>query len=312
MKISRLFTLIIIIDFAAMGIFVFLFDRPVSYMEYQGDGFSCQIPENATPLVFGEYDWHKHSFSEKGELYISHYRFQGTFEEELEKLGQYLKGAVFQQEIKIFDNGRFFLYARGKSWRKYVYVFSCDKEIFWVENSIGSSTLLTYKEVADRVVTTMKISGKDPDSALAAAITDINKQIVRYTQSPAVLLGIIGFVLLATTLILPASLIYLGGMVPDLEGTTIIRKERWVYVVIRGPLKYKGTFGTLVLSMEGLTLYYFRRPLLSLSREAGEQVSVGMKGGKSFLVVEEGKQSFQIHVTDPLLWMNDISSRFGG
>ena len=308
MKISKLFALIVVADCVLMGLFAFFFARPVSYVEYSGDDFQCMVPAGSAELVFEEDGWNKNYFSEKGELYISHYRFQGTFDEELQKLGTYLKGAVFQQDVKIFDNGRFFLYAHGKSWRKYLYLFSCGQEIFWVENTSRHSTLLTYKEVADRAVITMKIRGRGSDASLTAVVSEINGKIIRYAQSPVLLLGILGAVFLATTLVLPGILIYAGGIVPALEEGKIIRMERRVYVSIRSPWTYKGTYGTLVLTTEGLALYYFRRPMVTFGKGEGNRVSLGEKGGKSFLVVQKGKQTFRIYATDPYLWMNDIGN----
>ena len=291
-----------------MGLFVFLFARPVTYTEYHGRDFQCMVPTGSTALVFEENGWDKNVFSGKGELYISHYRFEGTFDQELQTLSKYLKGAVFQQDVQVFDNGRFFLYAHGKSWRKYLYLFSCGQEIFWVENTSRHSTLLTYKEVADRAVVTMKIGGRGSDASLPAAIAEVNGKIVRYTQSPGLLLALLGASFLATTLVLPAVLIYVGGVVPALEESQIIRMERWVYVSTRAPWTYKGTYGTLVLTTEGMTLYYSRWSLVSVARGEGSRVSLGEKRGRSFMVVQEGKKTFRIFVAEPYLWMNDISN----
>lgn len=177
-----------------------------------------------------------------------------------------------------------------------------------MENTSRHSTLLTYKEVADRVVVTMKVRGRGSDASLPPTIEEINEKIVRYTQSPGLLLAIIGAVFLATTLVLLAVLIYVGGIVPALEESKIIRMERWVYVSTRAPWTYKGTYGTLVLTTEGMTLYYFKRPLVTIARGEGNRVSLGEKRGKSFLVVQEGKKTFRIFVTEPYLWMNDIGN----
>jgi len=309
MKISRLFVLIILIDSAVLALLMYLFFQPVSYELYEGDNFQCRVPVNSEELVFEEYGWHKHYFSEKGKLYISHYIFNGTFEEEVETLGKHLKGAAFQQDVKVFDNGKFFLYSKGKGWRRYVYLFSCEKEIFWVENMIPSSSLLIYKQVADQVVTTLKIRGRASDPALPAAIADINKKIVNYTQSPSLFLWIMIILLSFTTLLLPAILLYFGGATPDLDETTLIRIERRVYVVIRAPLKYKGTFCTVVLTLEGLALYYFKRPLMFIPRGEAQGISLVQKGMNTYLLVQAGDQSFRISVADPHLWMNDIQAR---
>ncbi len=309
MKISRIFTIIIITDCITLALLYYLFAIPVSYKEYRGDGFSCMVPADSDAEIFQEFDWHKHYFSKKGEIYISHYWFDGTFEEELTKLRKHLKGTAFEQEVKIFDNGWFFLYAKGRAWRRYIYLFSYEKEIFWVENLCRTSTLSTYKEVADKIITTMKIKGRSTDISLPATIADINKKIVRHTQSPDLFLSILGAILLATTLLFPALLFYLGGAIPASGLNTILRKERWVYVTIRAKLKYKGTFGSLVLTPEGLTLYYFKKPLLSILRGEGDKVSLEEKKGKVFLALEEEKHFFSIYVADPHLWINDIRSQ---
>ncbi len=311
MKVSRLIALVFFIEIASLAVVAFFFLRPVIYTEYQGDGFTCLVPADSQVMVFEEQEWHKHHFTGKGTLYISHRALKGTFEEEVEQLGKHLQGAVFQQEIEIFEDGWFFLFAGGKSWRKYIYLFSVGQEVFWVENLSRYSTLLTYKEVVDRVVATLNVHGRDSNYNLPIAIKDINRGIVRYSQSPVLFFSLMAAIMLGL-LVFIAGLFSFAGSMPSLDpGQMVIRQEKWVYVTIRGPWKYKGTTGALVLTTEALTLYYFRRPMMTLSRGDIEKISLGEKKGKSFLMIQEDNGSFQIQVADARLWMSEITSQLG-
>ncbi len=308
MAIGRIMTLVFLIDLLVLAILGFFLFQPVSYTEYQGDGFTCSVPAGEQTLPFEQWGWHKHHFTGKGELYVSHRPLSGTFEEEAQELGQYLQGAAFQQEIRVVDDGRFFVFSRGKSWRKYVYLFSVDQEVFWVENLGKHSTMLTYKEVADRVLTTLVVGEQASHPSLPVAIANINREILWISQSPMLLFRILaGFLVGVSALV--ASLLSLSGAIPPRSfGPIAIRQEGNIYLVTRSPGKYQGTFGALVLTSEALTLFCFKRPVVTLSRGEREKISLEQKRGKTFLVIQEGNKVFQIHVADPYVWMNDIGS----
>ncbi len=171
------------------------------------------------------------------------------------------------------------------------------------------STLITYKEVADKVVTSMRIKGQPSDSALPAVIERINRDIVSHAQSPKLLMYMMIAILLLTTLVLPGVLIYFCGALPSLDETAVIRQQQYVWTVIRAPGMYKGNFGSLVLTTDGLALYYFKRPKLFVAKSEADKISLGQKKGKSFLEVQIDRQTFQLHATDAYLWMNDIQAR---
>ncbi len=309
MKISRIMALVFLTSMGSLAVVAFFLLQPVPYKEYQGDGFTCTVPAGSPGLLFEEYGWHKHNFAGKRDLYISHRSLEGSFQEEVELLGKHLQGAAFQKRIRVFDDGWFFLFARGKSWRKYIYLFPVGQEVFWVESATRHSTMLTYKEVADRVVTSLDVGGRTCDPSLPGVIEEVNREILRYSQSPRLLFSILAASMIGLTVFV-GGILSLAGSIPSLpSGQIPIRQEGRIYLVTRSKWKYQGTMGALVLTSEALILYYFRRPICSLSRGEQEKLSLGDKRGKSFLEIQEGKKTFQIHVSDPHAWLNEIRSQ---
>jgi len=308
-KIARIITLIVFFEICTFAAAAYFFMRPVTYSEYRGDGFTCLVPAGESPMVFEEYGWQKHYFTGKGSLYISHRTFEGTFDEEVERLGRHLHGAAFQKKIAVFDDGWFFLYARGRSRRKYIYLFSVGQEVFWVENATSHSTLLTYKEVADRVVTSLTVNGRNSEPDLPVHISHINREIIRHTQGPLLLFGVIGGIMLIIPAVL-AVVFVIAGLPPSLPpGRMPIMQEKNVYITIRGPWKYKGTVGCLVLTPDALTLYCFKRPMLTISKEDIGKISLEETRGKPFLAIMQNGTRFHINVADARMWMTAVRSQ---
>ncbi len=149
-------------------IFQSIVPESVSWTQFEAADFHGSVPAGPRSFV-EEHGWHKRNFSGFGQLYISTRRFAGNAHNEILFYRQYVD-PVFEADVKVFENGRFLIEKHGKG-RKYIYIFSVDDRLFWVENYAARSSLRAFKDVVDDVLRRLVINGKMVSSAFDSTST---------------------------------------------------------------------------------------------------------------------------------------------
>jgi hypothetical protein len=175
--------LVLIIDIIIIDI---IHPPAVSWTEFRGDGFTCTVP-GGQRTYREENGWKKNIFSDYGLMYISTFPLSGNPDSALSDLRKYLK-PVYEKEIRIIENGHFFLEKAGKN-LKYVYLFTAGNTIFWLENSSAHSPLRFYKDILDDVVRSISVGSRSISSDFETTTEQINSDIILYAQSEPVFIA---------------------------------------------------------------------------------------------------------------------------
>lgn len=305
-ELIKIFVIMFLVMLIGILIVDYFVSRPIKYIDFSACSFSCEIPDGAKTGTITEYGWHKHIFQGPGTIYISHMEVDKNPDELFTHYEQFIQSPVYTEEIKIFDNGKFYLIARGKNYRCYIYLFTVGNEIFWIEDTVKNSSILRYKHVVDHLLLTFSWKDQRPSPDLAKNLKATDAKIFRWTQDLTTLLflilGLIAIIFFVTTVCM-----MWFAKVPALPNRMIRRKAEGVYIYFKGPfLTRKGTLGWVVLTDTSLIIKPLAYKKQEISGPELDKVSLESKGSRQFLKVELEKWTYHLHLPDTILWEAEI------
>ncbi|MBM4386504.1 MAG: hypothetical protein FJ088_02125 [Deltaproteobacteria bacterium] len=293
----------------AISAVVLHFSEPPGFTKYESDGFSCEVPEGSEHSDAQENGWHKHIFKGYGDLYISHARFGTNFQAVLMDFQErFFNRTAFSQDIKVFENGKFFLNKRGKT-RSYIYVFSVGDEVFWVEMFAKHSTLQAYKEIADNVVKTFKYGSLASNASLADDIEAINKKIEIHSQSYPMFFAMMITIPLIVFAVSFAIFYFVGRMPAEaFKLKALYRKSHLFVNVKRRWYMNRGTPGALVVTDQFLKIYVMGREKCSIERADFDKVSAKGSFFGKYLEFPYQQATVKVYTHDADQIVRDIRS----
>jgi hypothetical protein len=275
---------------------------PVQWMTFQGEGFTCRVPAGPHSRVEGN-GWHKNIFA-GGRLYLSTRPAEGDAEDQIAAYRHYLNPA-YEAAIPVFDNGRFFLEKKGK-FRRYVYLFTSGDTFFWMENSMGGTTLRTYKDILDEVINSLNVDGRSVPPEFQIRKEQINKAIQWYSQGEDLLFTLMMGIPVAIILIISLVILPFLGKLPNFRAKRPIRTAANLFAWVRGPGRINGTLTALALFEDRLVVYIWRRPFMTITKHDG---TVALIAGKESIVLRQGKKRATVDVDYPMRWLSELSAR---
>lgn len=285
-----------------LALFKVIVPAPVSWIEFEGDGFRCMVPAGPQSFI-EEHGWQKRIFTGMGQLYISTRPREGSPDDQIASNTQYIRPS-FEAEIKIFDDGRFFMEKYGKG-RRYIYLFTAGDRFFWVENSMRTSSLRTYKDVVDHVIASLVVDGRRISPDFAAAVKEVNRKIIWHSQSQR-LLGVLMFGLpLGIVVLVIIPLVLFGGKLPDFHGRKPVKAAENLFAWFRTPFSLNGTLAAVALFDDRFVVYTWRKPRVVITREEGHVSSVT---GEDKIVVRKGRTTATIDIEHARSWLAEMSS----
>jgi len=305
----RIFVIITFIEIVIVGLVLYYFSGPISYVPYEACGFSCEIPEGSKIQIVEEDSWHQHHFVKQGQgsITINHTDLFNTPEYVFTHLEKSIGNPNYSKSVNVYDNGKFYLLCSGKSTRRYIYIFTVGEEVFWMESRVGFSTLRIYKDSLDHLLETFVYHGEATSSNLKTEMESINPEIVKYSQELTFLLL---FILAITVGAFALAIILMGkfSKMPDLPGEIIKRKAEGVYIVIKGPFARKGTMGWIALTETELLIKPLSLKLQRVGIEDLRNTEILHKRNKKYLIVKINKWTYQIALSNALMWDTEIKS----
>jgi hypothetical protein len=283
-------------------IFTSIKPGPVQWVTFQGEGFTCRVPAGPHSRA-EENGWHKNIFAH-GRFYLSTRPAEGDAEDQIASYRHYLHPA-YEAAIPVFDNGRFFLEKKGK-FRRYVYLFTSGGKFFWMENSIGGSTLRTYKDILDEVVASLNVDGRSVSPEFQVRTKKINEAIRWYSQSEDLLLTLMLGIPVAIILVVSLTILPFIGKLPNFRTKRPIRTASNLFAWVRRPGRINGTLTALALFEDRLVVYLWRRPFMTITPHDGTVAAIA---GKGSIVLREGNKRATVDVDYPLRWLSELSAR---
>ena len=203
------------------------------------------------------------------------------------------------------------LEAYGKDNRCYHYIINSGKRLFWLRTRTGDSLESGVKPVADRMALSLDADGvSSPRYDAEQAIKQIDSQIGLYTRSHIALVGLyVGIAFLVTFPVIP--LLFYLSMLPKDDWGTILRSESHRYIVLKKKRFKMNLVGAVVLTEQKLTVYCFRRHLVTLEKGQADHVGLASRLRRKILRIEKDDRTIDLLVSDPANWMVDIKNCLG-
>jgi hypothetical protein len=281
--------IILIIFFLVTLVFVFVFYKILAiefeYQPFHFDNIQCLIPSNLKPVPYSKNHWQgKNAFnsSQTHWIYIvrKKHRPPAPLENYFNKDDK-IKSLIINNDLV------FGIRAAGKSYRRYVYIFYYRNFAYWIESGTKSSSLLLIKEIADKILTSIKIDGKipiaTPDSILKKTTSFVTP---RYSQSFTFFVFVLVGMLILTYGIVVV-IFYFSNKEPKefLEQPLQIFKGI-TFKVSFHPLGMQMYDGIIVSTRNELHLYTFRKPIVRINLEEINNINQ-VKIGRTFLLKQD-------------------------
>lgn len=175
-------------------------------------------------------------------------------------MADYLPPRNHFKRLRIDDQTYFGIYARGKNYRFYVYVFVLQDTEYWIESGCSYTTLLHVKKMADTILDSLTVNGSRAFQN-TKKITDKTTNFVspRYSQSVGFLLAIINGAMVFSIL-LPFILFYFSGLPPAQKPGGLIREFPHVSIRTRvSNWKNQSIDGFVASSRNEILIYQFKK-----------------------------------------------------
>jgi len=283
----------------------FLLPQPVQWLEFRTDTFSCQVPAWKQTRIEKD-GWQKYVFSGPGQIYLSMRPLDGDPAEWMQYYREKFLHPRFEADIEVFRDGHFLVETLGKNCRRYVYLFSTEDLFFWAEITSRNSTMVTFKEILDRVVGSLEVGGQRPAPGFREDASALNEEILAFSQPPW-LIGTMALGVPAAIMVIVLLPVYLlAGKLPEFRGRRPIRSAEDLFAWYKRPGSVKGTVFGLALFEDKLELYSWKRLRLVITPQEG---SVSRVPGKEKIRLRKDSVSVVLDLEQPLWWIGEMSSR---
>jgi hypothetical protein len=149
----------IIITIAIFGLFSLLFSLDIQYHTVSFSDITVEIPAGLSLADYEKDGWiGKEGFNRSRSRWIYCLRREGSPSRRMES---YLPKKHTYRAWMLGDVC-FGVVARGKGYRRYVYLFSHGEHTYWLEGGSSASSLIQVKEAADTMLTTIRVAGMKP------------------------------------------------------------------------------------------------------------------------------------------------------
>jgi hypothetical protein len=279
---------------------------PAEWKWYQNQEFKVQFPAHSAILEETQKDWK--GFYSSGNSHLGVYYYKRNQKWTLEDSLQYhltkTKNIVFSKELPLLDGGYFILRSYGKGWRRYIYVFGDDENVYWMVNGSSNSSINTPKKILDYMLKTFETKNGEKIIIANTSIDEIDKDIFWHAQGKDTFIAYMGYIFLAI-LAFAYTMMNIAGRLPDkIEGTPLFSASH-IYIKYRKLLTYKLNIGAVMLTDQYLYFTIFKRPYLKLPFNELEKVELSKKGTNTILTYRDSKikiwavvESFPTHLEE--------------
>lgn len=281
--------IIFIIFFLVTLVLAFVFYKILAiefeYIPLHFDNIQCLIPSNLKPVPYSKNQWQgRNAFNSSRSHWIYIVRKKHSSSTPLEK---YFNKDDKIKSLKLNNDLVFGIRAAGKSYRRYIYIFYNRNFAYWIESGTKSSSLLLIKEIADKILTSIKIDEKnpiaEPDSVLKKTTSFVSP---RYSQSFTFFIFILVGVLILTYGIVMV-IFYFSNKEPKefLEQPLQIFKGI-TFKISFHPLGMQMYDGIVFSTRKEVHLYTFRKSVTRINLEEINDISQ-VKIGQTFLFKQD-------------------------
>ena len=256
-------TIFLLVAAAAALILLKFLAIDIKYTPINIDNIQTELPYLGTPLNYQENGW-------AGKISRNHSRTQWAMVLTRDTLPKQALETFFPPDhrikpLKLNKNAVFGVQARGKSFRRYIYLIRYRDSIHWLESGSKRSTLIHIKTMADHMMKHLSIDGipfvNDAESIIVKTTAFVSP---RYSQSFGFFLLIITGVLLLTFGIILV-VFYFGIREPSVYTEHPLRIFRGVTIKMNlVPLRIQMIDGTVALMPDGFLVYYFKKNVVRI------------------------------------------------
>lgn len=175
-------------------------------------------------------------------------------------MADYLPPRHHFKRLQLDDHTYFGIYARGKTYRYYVYVFVLQDSEYWIESGCSYSTLLYVKKMADTILDSLTVNGSPAfQDTKQIIVKTTNFVSPRYSQSLGFLLAIINGAMVFS-IVLPFILLYFSGLPPAQKPGGLVREFPHVSVRTRvSNWRNQSIDGFVAVSRNEVLIYFFKK-----------------------------------------------------
>jgi hypothetical protein len=293
-KLVRNVSLLLIAVFALITYFVLNAIEPQNHQweEYSNESFSTIIPKVSYSEDAKFNQWSGLEAQSLKPLGLWSYQKNDKWDAErtLKHHLKSIKDLAFSQKLDIYDGGYFALRSAGKSFRRYIYLFVHQDQVYWLIHGSDKSSINTPKKTLDKIL--LNFESKGIKHTLSKdVLQEIDGEIWWHVQTKDQMLYMIIGIFLLVVLIMIISLYFSGQQIEDYEGNMLIDMP-YMQIKVKGRFFFNITIGALALTDQYLYITILRKPLVKIPFEALEQIKVQPKGfHQSLLFIEkEGKK----------------------
>jgi hypothetical protein len=255
-------------------------------------------------------------------LTLAYYADKEVGPDHLERLRSEIRGYALQFPLRVYDDGYYYLFAWGKSKRRFLAIFTHRGVPWWIESGTYRSTHRVYKEVLDRALLHLRIDGEPVSAGLASGIEAIDGEIgIWYVQGERFWLAFM----------MASGLLTMGlmGLITWLSGRpakadqflqeTITRQSAGTDVSVRGRGGYKLQSCALYLTDARLVAFGLFRPILDLRHDQDEEVDLSSGDSRFFgmpylqVIRRKGARiTYRFFLHDAETWALEVHDRRRG
>ena len=302
------------------GIYTFLIRQDIQFKEFSRGPLATIVPSGWSVKQSRHKGWETVGFQDGVSwLMLAYYAEKEADPDYLDRIHKGMKGYALHRPLRIYTDGYYYLFARGKNRRRFLAIFTHRGVPWWIESGTHRSTHRIYKEVLDRALLRLRIDGEAVRADLASEIEAIDRETgIRYVQGDTVwLLFIMTPGLLAMGLM--GAISWLGGRParPDqFSEETITRQALSTDMSIKGRGGYNLRACSLYLTDARLAAFGLFRPVMELRHDKDGEVEISSGRSRFFgmpylQVVRKGRRRvrYRFFLNDAQMWVMEVNDR---